>query len=502
MHYLPVADGNAFFFKYNSENLFILNRRFQYFVMGRWLALCVLAFLFLLWSNTALIGQSQKDRKPNVVIILADDLGWADININDPYHRKFYETPYIDQLARDGMMFTNAYSNGANCSPTRAALLSGQYYPHQPIYHVGQPGKGKMIAAENGQSLPSSKVTIAESLKMLGYKTGFIGKWHIGDAPQTGPLQQGFDLNIGGFHAGNPNGWPGGYHQPNNNPHIDDAFEEEYLTDYLSRKAVEFINENKNNPFYLQFSMYTPHSPYQAKPELEDKYKSKTGEKGHNHAAYAAMIESMDQSVGDILKALKDLGIEENTLFIFCSDNGGRGGYDFLGHGDNDITSNAPLKSGKGSFYEGGIRVPMMIKWPDKIASNSMSDEAIMTIDFYPTIMAAVGSHPPSGYLLDGENLLPILTGQKATLDRECIYWHFPGYPNSPWRTSPVSVIRSGDWKLMRFYEDEKLELYNLRYDVGEETDLSQQNPVIRDDLFHKLQRWLEDNEAPMPQRR
>ncbi|GAA5221026.1 sulfatase [Membranihabitans marinus] len=452
--------------------------------------------------NSALQAQEVKEDRPNIVIILADDLGWADININDPLQRHFYETPHIDQLAREGMRFANGYSNGANCSPTRAALLSGQYYPHQPIYHVGQPGKGKMISAENGVSLPSSKVTIAESLKILGYKTGFIGKWHIGDVPDTGPLQQGFDINIGGYHAGNPGGWPGGYFQPNNNPHIDDAFEGEYLTDYLSRKAVSFIKENKDNAFYLQFSMYTPHSPYQAKSEYEEKYQTKTGEAGHNHAGYAAMIESMDESVGNIMNALKELGLEENTLFIFCSDNGGRGGYDFLGHSDNDITSNAPLKSGKGSFYEGGIRVPMMIKWPRKIPAQSLSEEAVMTIDFYPTILAAVGSRAPSDYLLDGENLLPLLTGQISHLQRENIYWHFPGYPNSPWRTSPVSVIRSGDWKLMRFYEDDKLELYNLGNDVGEKVDLSLQYPEIRNNLFDKLQHWLKENKAPMPTRR
>lgn len=440
--------------------------------------------------------------RPNIVFVLADDLGWSDINCFDSLQRGFYETPHIDKLASQGMQFTSAYTNGANCSPTRAALMSGQYYPHQPVYHVGRPSRGKLIPAENGRFLPLEKQTIAESLKRADYATGFIGKWHIGDPPRRGPRQQGFDLNIGGYNAGNPRGWDGEYHRPNNNPYIDDAGDDEYLTDYLTRKAVSFIEDHADERFYLQLSYYTPHTPLQAPPERVKKYRQKEGEQGHDHPVYAAMIESLDRGVGQLMQAIDRLQLRDNTIFIFYSDNGGCGGYGFLGHAKNNITSNAPLKSGKGSFYEGGIRVPLVVRWPARIAAGSTSDEPVISIDFYPTFLEAAGLSRPEDYLLDGESLMPLFADAEATLPRDVLYWHFPGYPNAAWRTSPVSVIRSGAWKLMKFYETGDLQLYNLEDDIGEQYDLAEAEPARRDELHQRLTNWLDTNDAPLPRRK
>ncbi|MFO7907226.1 MAG: sulfatase [Pirellulaceae bacterium] len=441
-------------------------------------------------------------RPPNIVFVLADDLGWTDINCFDPKSRGFYETPHVDNLARQGMRFTSAYANGANCAPTRAALISGQYYPRQPIYHVGSPSQGMLIPAENGRFLPLEKITLAEALKQGGYATGFIGKWHIGDPPRRGPRQQGFDLNVGGYNAGNPRGWKGGYYEPNNNPYIDDARQREYLTDYLTRKAVGFVQDHRDEPFYLQLSYYTPHSPFQAPKSRVQKYREKKGQGGHEDPTYAAMIDSLDRGVGQLMQTLDQLDLAENTIFIFLSDNGGRGGYGFLGHAGNNITSNAPLKSGKGSFYEGGIRVPLIVRWPRRIEPATTCDLPVITIDFYPTLLDAAGLTKPSGYVLDGVNLMPVLNDPKATLNREALYWHFPGYPNAKWRTSPVSLIRAGRWKLMKYYEDNHLELYDLEQDLGETNDLAEECPEIRERLREQLEAWLAEHDAPLPRRK
>jgi arylsulfatase A-like enzyme len=445
---------------------------------------------------------SQKNKQPNIIFVLADDLGWTDINTFDPMHRGYYETPNIDKLAKQGMKFNQAYSNAANCSPTRAALISGQYYPHQPIYHVGAPSQGKMIPAPNAHALPLDKITIAEALKQAGYRTGFIGKWHIGELPTTGPKQQGFDINVGGYNAGNPSNWEGGYFQPNNNPYIHDARKGEYLTDYLTRKAIGFIEDYRKGSFYLQLSYYTPHSPYQAPEQLVQKYKQKKGVDGHDNPIYAAMIESLDRSVGQLMHKLDDLGIAKNTIFIFYSDNGGRGGYGFLGHEENNITDNSPLKGGKTTFYEGGIRVPLIVRWPEVIEPGTQSEEPVISIDFYPTFLDAAGIGKPDNYLLDGLSLLPLFKNPDTTLERQALYWHFPGYPNNPWRTGPVSVIRQGPWKLMKFYETNEIELYNLNQDISEQQNLANERPKIRQKSQNQLEKWLEQNHAPMAKKR
>lgn len=444
----------------------------------------------------------QMDRKPNIIFVLADDLGYADINCFDPLQRDYYETPNIDKLAAQGMKFTQAYTNAANCSPSRAAIISGQYYPHQPIYHVGDPSQGKMIPAPNAHALPLEKFTVAEALKQRGYSTGFIGKWHIGEPPTSGPREQGFDTNLGGYNAGNPGNWKGGYFQPNNNPYIDDANEGEYLTHYLTRKAIEYIEEHQNESFYLQLSYYTPHSPFQAQEQLVQKYKQKKGKGGHNNPVYAAMIESLDSGVGQLMNKLEELEITDNTIIIFYSDNGGRGGYGFLGREDNDITSNTPLKGGKTTFYEGGIRVPLIVRWPKVIKSGTHSDAPVIGIDFYPTFLEVANIEVAKNYLLDGVSLLPLFKNPDTNLGNRLLYWHFPGYPNSPWRTGPVSVIRKGPWKLMKFYETKEVKLYNLKHDISEEHNLASKEQKIHKNLQNELENWLKQNNAPMPKER
>lgn len=441
-------------------------------------------------------------QQPNVVFVLADDLGWTDVNAFDPEQRTYYETPHIDALASQGMMFTQAYTNGANCAPSRAALLSGQYYPRQPIYHVGSSGKGKMIPAENALHLPPEKTTIAEALQEGGYTNAFIGKWHLGNPPETGPGEQGFHINVGGYLAGNPGAWEGEYFRPNNNPYIDDARQGEYLTDYLTRKAAGFIEDHQDEPFYLQLSYYTPHTPLQAPEARKQKYQQKEGIGGHDNPIYAAMIESLDRGVGRLMEVLDRLDIADRTIFIFYSDNGGHGGYDDLGREDDGITDNSPLKAGKGSFYEGGIRVPLIVRWPDVVEPGTQSDEPVIGIDFYPTLLEAAGIEKPEDYVLDGVSLMPLLENAEARVGREALYWHFPGYPNSPWRTSPVSVIRSGPWKLMKYYEDDRLELYNLENDLGEQHNLARERPEKRRALYGELRRWLDQHKAPMPKHR
>ncbi len=455
--------------------------------------------LFLFYLSAYAYPPQQENTPPNIILILADDLGLCDINSFDPLQRSYYETPNIDKLAAEGMKFTQAYTNAANCSPTRAALLSGQYYPHQPVYHVGDPHEGRMIPAPNAHALPAEKITIAEALKTAGYATALIGKWHIGEPPATNPEQQGFDVNIGGYNAGNPGNWEGGYFQPNNNPHIRDAEEGEYLTDYLTRKAIGFVEAHQEMPFYLHLSYYTPHSPFQAPEHLVEKYKQKQGENGHSHPTYAAMLESLDTNVGLLMQKLDELDMAENTLLIFYSDNGGRGGYDYLGRADNNITDNKPLKGGKTTFYEGGIRVPLALRWPAVIEPGAHSNEPVTSIDFYPTFLEMAGLEKPKGYVLDGLSLVPLFKNPDASLTHRPLYWHFPGYPNNPWRTGPVSVIRDGDWKLLKFYETNQIELYNLSQDMSESENLALKKPKTCATLRDELEAWLIETNAPMP---
>lgn len=455
-----------------------MNRR----LLAGLLVLCLLPYARLAQSAEAA-------RRPNIVFILIDDLGWRDVGFMGS---TFYETPNIDRLAAQSMVFTSAYTNGPNCAPTRASLMSGQYSPRHGVYTVGSSKRGKsrfrkLVPTPNKTVLDDSIVTLAESLKAAGYATASIGKWHLGPDPRD----QGFDLNVGGNRRGSPG--RGGYFSPYRNPDLKDGPEGEYLTDRLTDEALRFIEQNRARPFFLYLPHYGVHSPIQAKPELTAKYRDKPASGGQDNAKYAAMIESVDQSVGRLLKKLDELQLADNTLVVLTSDNGGVGG----------TTSMAPLRGAKGMLYEGGVRVPLIVRWPGHAKPGSRCDAPVISIDFYPTLLE-IAAAPSPDQPLDGESLIPLLN-QTGKLQRDAIYWHFPAYLQAyqggkgHWRTTPAGAMRQGDWKLIEFFEDGRLELYNLADDPGERRDLAEQMPERTQQMREQLQAWRAKLHAPVP---
>lgn len=438
--------------------------------------------------------QERKSRRPlNIVFILIDDMGWRDPGFMGS---KYHETPNIDRLAGQSMVFTNAYANAPNCAPTRASILSGQYTPRHGIYTVKSSERGKaklrkLIPVPNRQKLSTDVVALAEALRSAGYATASIGKWHLGRDPETGPQAHGFDVNVGGNLHGHP---PAGYFAPFKLPALHDSEEGEYLTDRLTSEAVRFIESKRESPFFLYLSHYAVHTPIQAKDSLKARYSDRSGDRGQENPAYAAMIESVDQGVGAIVRTLERLGLADDTAIVFFSDNGGH----------RSFTSNAPLRGSKGMLYEGGIRVPMFIKWPGRTRPGATCREPVIGIDFYPTFLEMAGAAPPPGHLLDGESLLPLLLEQGGWKRTE-IFWHFPAYLQAyrgmkePWRATPSSAVRSGEWKLIESFEDGRLELFNLKEDPGETEDLSGTDPVKRDELLLKLREWRRSIDAPVP---
>jgi len=434
-------------------------------------------------------------RRPNIVFIFIDDMGWRDVGFMGS---RYYETPNIDRLAGQGMVFTNAYSNGPNCAPARACLLSGQYGPRHGVYTVASSSRGKskqrkLIPIENTTDLDSNIVTIAEAIKPAGYVSASIGKWHLGNDPELGPVGQGFDVNVAGYSAGHP---AKGYFVPYNNPELPDGPEGEYLTDRLTDEALNFIETNKDQQFFLYLPHYAVHTPLQAKEELIEKYKTKPGSNGQNNPKYAAMIESTDQGVGRILDKLDELGLAEDTIVFFFSDNGGV----------KNITSNQPLRGGKGMLYEGGIREPMAVRWPGVVKPGTTSETPVVGIDLFPTILEMAGVPTPEGKLLDGESIVPLLKMQ-GDFDREAIFWHFPAYlqgkaegARDPYfRTRPAGAVRAGDWKLIEYFEDGDLELYNLKDDIGEQNNLVDTMPEKAAELHQLMLAWREKVNAPIP---
>ncbi len=438
----------------------------------------------------------KQQTKPNIIFIFIDDLGWKDVGYMGS---EYYETPNIDRLANEGMVFTNAYTNAANCAPTRASLHSGQYTPRHGVYTVARPDRGRpedrrLIPIDNSRSISLDKITIAEALKPSGYISGAFGKWNVGNSPK----EQGFDVSVDRPDLG----YRGGHF---NN-------EGEYLTDQLTAEAVDFIAENKDRPFFLYLSHHAVHTPIEAKEELIEKYESKTPEDCHNNPEYAAMVESVDQSVGTVYQKLEELALTENTLLIFFSDNGGHGTY----------TCQKPLRGGKGMFYEGGIRVPMVAYWPGKIEPGTSTDVPVIGMDFYPTFLELSGTETPANYPLDGKSLVSLFEG-KSSIDREALYWHFPAYLNayegmqnesrdSTFRTRPVSVVRKGDWKLLMYHEEwvldggrdnmasnNAVELYNLKNDIAEQNDLALTETDKRNELLDQLLTWQKEINAPVP---
>lgn len=449
-------------------------------------------------------------RKPmNIVMILADDLGWMDAAFQGS---KFYETPNMDRLAEESMHFTNAYAANPLCSPTRASLMTGQYPARLwltraivPRFYGKEPGPGKfappdckLVEPMIRERLPESEMTIARRLKSAGYTTAIMGKWHLGPEDAK-PEKYGFDVNIGAGHYPGPPS----YFSPYRNDLMDDGPQGEYLTDRLGEEAEKFIKANRNHPFFLYLSEYAVHHPYQAKKELVDHYAQKdTRGLRQKNEVYAAMIHSMDECVGRVLKTLDREGLRDNTLVIFWSDNGGilnLYGRNELGqarHRDLKprelITSNAPLRAGKSSIYEGGLRVPAIVRWPGVTRPGSVSDEMVITNDLYPTMLHAAGLKPLPSYPGDGVDIYPVLKG--GSLDRDTLYFHFPHA-----HERPTSAVREGDWKYIHRFGTDKDELYNLKDDIGESRNLIDREPERAAHLFAKLKAWWKETGACLP---
>jgi arylsulfatase A-like enzyme len=435
-------------------------------------------------------------RKPNIVFILADDLGWTDLAC---YGSRYYETPNIDRLAAEGMRFTHGYTCGPNCQPTRAALMTGQYGPRTGIYTVGGTDRfdtsmRPLVPVENVTRLAPAKVTMAESLKKAGYASGLFGKWHLGEDPKHHPLAQGFDEAIVSM---------GRHFDFKTNPKAD-LPPGAYLADFLTDRAIGFIERHKDRPFLLCLHHFAVHSPHEAKPDKVAHFKDKPPSAGHRSPVYAAMIASLDDSVGRVVARLDELKLSQNTLVVFTSDNGGVGGYVAAGVRTKEgITDNAPLRGGKGMLYEGGVRVPFIFRWPSRIRPGAVCEEPIISVDMYPTLLALSGAPAPHGQPLDGLSILPLLERDASTaFSRHALYWHFPGYLGSGkdiWRTMPAGAIRVGDYKLLEFFEDGRLELYNLREDVGQKHDLAKEMPEQMRQMHDKLLAWRKEVKAPMP---
>lgn len=432
--------------------------------------------------------------QPNIVFILADDLGYTDLGC---FGSGYYETPNIDKLAGQGAKLT-CHHHCQNCTPTRAALMSGQVGARTGVYTVGGIDRfdwqsRPLRPVENVTQLPLDRDTIAQQLKKAGYATGMFGKWHIGQNGPYHPSKRGFDeavVTMGkhfNFETSPPMDYPKG----------------QYLADFLTDKAVDFIGRNKAKPFFLYLPHFGVHSPHDAKPELVAKFKNKKPVGGHGNPVYAAMIASVDESVGRVMRALQDHQLAGNTVLVFASDNGGVGGYvrEGIKADGKDITDNAPLRSGKGSLYEGGTRVPLIVRWPGVVKAGGSVSVPTIHVDVYPTLLE-IAKAPKPRQVLDGQSLVPLLRDSEAKLAREAIYQHFPGYLGSgpgKWRTTPVSTVQAGDWKLMEFLEDGHLELYNLGDDLGESRNLAGAMPEKAAELRLKLLAWRKEVKAPMP---
>ncbi len=434
--------------------------------------------------------------RPNIVLIMADDLGYTDLKCMGS---GFYETPNIDRLASQGLSLLN-HHHCQNCAPTRAALMSGQYAPRTGVYTVGSIDRfdwsmRPLRPIDNVTRLPLDRVTIANQLQQAGYATAIFGKWHLGEQGAYHPSQRGFDEAIVSM---------GKHFDFETKPAVDYP-NGQYLADFLTDRAVEFLERRHDQPFFLYLSHFAVHSPFQAKRNMIERFKDKPAAGGHGDPTYAAMIASVDESVGRILAKLDQLQLTGKTLVIFTSDNGGLGGYAREGLTKaRDVTDNAPFRSGKGSLYEGGTRVPLIARWPSVIPAASSCDVPTIHVDFFPTFLELAGAPQPA-QPLDGESLLKLFRAPQSMLSREAIYQHFPGYLGSgenQWRTTPVSLIQAGDWKLMEFLEEGRLELYNLREDPGESNNLFETQSRKVSELHARLQNWREQIAAPMPRKK
>jgi len=446
--------------------------------------------------------------RPNIVFIVADDLGWSDLTA---YGSSFHETPNLDRLAAQGVRFTQAYAASNVCSPTRASLLTGRY-PARIGITDWLPGRSsqprdRLLAPALPGHLALEEVTFAEVLRAAGYRTASIGKWHLGEKPEHYPEQQGFDLNFGGSGKGHPPS----YFSPHRLPNFPDGPAGEHLDDRLTREAVDFMKRSatEGRPFLLYLTHYAPHTPLQARPEVVAKYERKQralppagpdfaedGPDGRrrirqNHPVYAAMLESLDHSVGRVLAALDQLGLAGNTLVIFTSDNGG------LSTAEGSPTSNLPLRAGKGWAYEGGVRVPLLVAWPGRIPAGTLSDEVVTSPDFFPTLLDLAGVPAQDSAHVDGRSFAPALASQPGPSPGRSIYWHYPHYSNQ--RGRPHSAMREGRWKLIEWLEDDRVELFDLSTDPGEAHDLAAESPATAARMRAELHAWRTSVGARMP---
>ena len=450
-------------------------------------------------------------KKPNFLFLLVDDLGWTDLGCQGS---TFYETPNVDRLAATGMRFTNAYAACPVCSPTRASIVTGKYPQRVGITDYinasggNQPGRWRrntaMLPASYRDRLAHKEVTVAEALSQAGYATFFAGKWHLGPEGHW-PEDQGFDINRGGCERGGPYGGKK-YFSPYGNPRLTDGPVGEHLPDRLATETCRFLQAHRDKPFLAYLAFYSVHTPLMARKDLKAKYAAKGakvssdgvwGREGtrkvrlvQRHAVYAGMVEAMDQAVGKVLAELARLGLDDNTVVFFMSDNGG------LSTSEGHPTSNLPLRAGKGWLYEGGIREPMIIRWPGVTRAGSLCRQVVSSIDFCPTILQIARVRRPAREHRDGVSLVPVLRGA-GTLARKAVYWHYPHYGNQG--GFPGGAVRAGDWKLIENYEDMHVELYNLAADLAEKNDLAAKMPAKANELRAMLGAWRKDVGALMP---
>ncbi|MGB7394205.1 MAG: sulfatase [Pricia sp.] len=450
----------------------------------------------------------EESKKPNVVFILADDLGIHDLSFTGS---DYYETPHIDAIAEEGTVFTQGYAGSRVCSPSRASIMLGQFTARHGITDwIGarsgtdwrkQGRNDKLLPAEYNRELPSNQTTLPEAMKSNGYKTFFAGKWHLG-GESSWPKAHGFDINIGGWDSGSPKG---GYFSPWENPNLKNTVEGENLSMRLARETADFIEQNKDSTFLAYLSFYAVHGPIQTTEKKWKKYRDKAEEQGiqekgykmervlpirtvQDNPVYAGLVEQMDDAVGIVLDKLKELGLDENTIVVFTSDNGG------VASGDAFSTTNLPLRGGKGYQWEGGIREPYFIKVPGKKNGASI-DYPVTGADFYPTLLDLADIPLKPEQHLDGVSLKPLFEG--GNLESRPLFWHYPHYGNQG--GNPSSMVREGKWKLIHYYEDDQQELYNLEADPAEQMDVFSKNPEVAERLSDLLQSYLEKVEANMP---
>ena len=439
-------------------------------------------------SLTVPLTSLAAERPPNVIVILVDDMGQTDAAC---YGSRLYVTPHIDQLAKDGVRFTDGYSACTVCSPTRAALLTGKYPArlHLTDWIAGHDKpKAKLKIPDWQKFLPLEEVTLAEQLKAAGYATASIGKWHLTPGLAQGdtayyPEKHGFDVNLGGYHRGQPPA----YIAPYNIPTLPEGPAGEFLTDREAAEAVKFIEANQGRPFFIYLPHYAVHTPIAGKPAVIESFKAKVQADAtlkQRNATYAALVSSVDDALGTIRASLQRLKLADNTIIIFTGDNGGL----------LPVTDNSPYRAGKGSAYEGGVRVPLIALWPGHTKAGSVESTPAITLDLYPTVLEMTGIKPLAAQV-DGRSLAPLLNGGK--LDRDAIYWHYPHY--HPGGATPYSAIRKGDFRLVHFYEDGRDELYNLAQDIGEKVDLAPAAPAKAQELRAQLDGWLKSVEAQFP---